>query len=284
MPPRRKTTPRPAWPAPFRRFQRRRTICLDLRSRTRRALNVARRARNRTRCPRGRRGAHGCSAAADASLEEHVRAGRVLPAERAGLAALLASLPAEGDDTVIRFAAPDGEGQVEKQPREILEALLAALPERVPYGERAGGPQPSAAPAPGFAMPADGQLGRGAARHPQPRRRARGGAGHHLRRGRGDRGPGRLSHGAHQEVRLRQHREGGGSAEGQPASSISGRRVPGRREGDYAYGVTTSDAKNGEHVSVDVLGTSIVEAESAVAVGTELMVAAPGAANGTAAR
>ena len=32
-------------------------------------------------------------AAAEASLDEHVRAGRVLPAERAGLAALLASLP-----------------------------------------------------------------------------------------------------------------------------------------------------------------------------------------------
>ena len=47
-------------------------------------------------------------------------------------------------------------------------------------------------------------------------------------------------------------------------------------EGDYAYGVTTSDAKSGEQVAVDVLGTSIVEAESAVAVGAELMVAAPG--------
>ena len=49
--------------------------------------------------------------------------------------------------------------------------------------------------------------------------------------------------------------------------------------GDYAYGVTVSDAKNGESVSVDVLGTSIVQAESAVAVGAQLMVAAPGAAN-----
>ena len=61
-------------------------------------------------------------AAADRALAAHVEAGRVLPAERAGLAALLASLPE--DDTTLTFAAPEGE--VTRKPREILETLLAA--------------------------------------------------------------------------------------------------------------------------------------------------------------
>ena len=106
-------------------------------------------------------------AAADAWLEDHVRAGRVLPAERAGVAALLAYLPEEGDETVIRFASPpgsgsgagSGEGEIERRPREILEALLAALPGRVTFGEIAGGEIPSAEGAgPGFAIPADAQV------------------------------------------------------------------------------------------------------------------------------
>ena len=68
---------------------------------------------------------------ADAALEAHVRAGRVLPAERASLAALAASLPVE---TEIRLAGPDGKETAEA-PAAVLERFLAALPARVPYGE-----------------------------------------------------------------------------------------------------------------------------------------------------
>ena len=73
---------------------------------------------------------------ADAALAKHVEAGRVLPAERAGLAALLAALP-DGDDARIAFAAPHG-GEVRETPAAILERLLAALPARVVLGEMAG--------------------------------------------------------------------------------------------------------------------------------------------------
>ena len=82
-------------------------------------------------------------AAAEAALKPHVEAGRVLPAETAGLAALLASLP-DGDDATLSFAAADGNGEVSEAPRAIFDRLLAALPSRVDYATRAGG----AAPAP----------------------------------------------------------------------------------------------------------------------------------------
>ena len=68
---------------------------------------------------------------ADAALEAHVRAGRVLPAERAGLAALLAHLPGE---TEIRLAGPDG-AETATTPAAVLEQLLASIPARVTYGE-----------------------------------------------------------------------------------------------------------------------------------------------------
>ena len=68
---------------------------------------------------------------ADAALEGHVRAGRVLPAERASLAALLASLPGE---TEIRLAGPDGTETAEA-PTAVLERFLGGLPARVDYGE-----------------------------------------------------------------------------------------------------------------------------------------------------
>ena len=66
---------------------------------------------------------------AEAALQPHVEAGRVLPAERAGLAALFASLP-DGDET-IAFAAPpgsspgagSGEGEVREKPAAVLERL-----------------------------------------------------------------------------------------------------------------------------------------------------------------
>ena len=75
-------------------------------------------------------------ARADTALEAHVQAGRVLPAERAGLAALLASLPVD-DGAVIAFAAADGKTE-KKAPAAVLEAFLSALPKRVDYGVRAG--------------------------------------------------------------------------------------------------------------------------------------------------
>ena len=75
-------------------------------------------------------------ARADTALEAHVQAGRVLPAERAGLAALLASLPVD-DGAVIAFAAADGKTE-KKAPGAVLEAFLSALPARVDYGRHAG--------------------------------------------------------------------------------------------------------------------------------------------------
>ena len=50
--------------------------------------------------------------------------------------------------------------------------------------------------------------------------------------------------------------------------------------GAYGYGVTVSDAKSGELVAVDVLGTTIVQSTAAaIAVGDAVAIAAPGAAN-----
>lgn len=88
---------------------------------------------------------------AEKALQPHVEAGRVLPAERAGLAALFASLP-DGDDATIAFAAPpgsspgagSGDGEVREKPAAILERFLAALPKRVAYDTLAGGPVPGA--------------------------------------------------------------------------------------------------------------------------------------------
>ena len=83
-------------------------------------------------------------AAADAALMPHIEAGRILPAERAGLAALLASLP-NGDDETLTFAAADGGDAVSEAPRAVLERVLGALPKRVEFRTLAGGPAPEAA-------------------------------------------------------------------------------------------------------------------------------------------
>ncbi|MCY3878067.1 MAG: hypothetical protein OXF74_02670 [Rhodobacteraceae bacterium] len=80
-------------------------------------------------------------AACERLIEPHVTAGRLLPGEKAPLAALMASLP-EGGDT-LEFAAPEGDGTVRKEPRGILCDLLAALPARVDYRQDlAGGAMP----------------------------------------------------------------------------------------------------------------------------------------------
>ena len=89
-------------------------------------------------------------AACERLLDPHVTAGRILPAEKAGLAALLASLP--DDDGTITFASGDDDGEVSKKPRAVLEDLFKALPKRVEYSELAGGPVP---PLPGDNPDAD---------------------------------------------------------------------------------------------------------------------------------
>lgn len=81
--------------------------------------------------------------AAEAALAPHIEAGRVLPAEQAGLAALLASLP-DGENETIAFAGPEGSGEIREAPRAVFERFLAALPRRVEYRTLAGGPAPAA--------------------------------------------------------------------------------------------------------------------------------------------
>ncbi len=82
---------------------------------------------------------------AEAALARYVEAGRVLPAERAGLAALLAALvgheDAEGEEAAIVFASADG-SEERAQPATLLERLLEGLPRRVDYRTLAGGPLP----------------------------------------------------------------------------------------------------------------------------------------------
>lgn len=90
--------------------------------------------------------------AAEAAIAPHVEAGRVLPAERAALVALLAALGngqdtndegAEGGNATIAFASASG-GEVRMQPAIILERFIEGLPRRVDYRTLAGGPVPGA--------------------------------------------------------------------------------------------------------------------------------------------
>ena len=76
----------------------------------------------------------------DGRIERHVKAGRVLPAEKERLAAICVRLAASGE--CIQFAAPGEDGQVEQSPLDALEGFLEQLPVRVHYGELAGGPMP----------------------------------------------------------------------------------------------------------------------------------------------
>ena len=92
-------------------------------------------------------------AAAEEALKPHVEAGRVLPAEAARLAALLAALP-EGDGETLTFAAPDG-GELRETPRVALESFLAGLPKRVTYERLADGPAPQAQAESDPAIPAE---------------------------------------------------------------------------------------------------------------------------------
>ena len=90
--------------------------------------------------------------AAEASIAPHVEAGRVLPAERAALVALLAALGDErntddegaaGGHITIAFASASG-GEERMRPAAILERFIEGLPRRVDYRTLAGGPVPGA--------------------------------------------------------------------------------------------------------------------------------------------
>ena len=87
--------------------------------------------------------------AAEAAIAPHVEAGRILPAERAALVALLAALADErntddqgaaGEHTTIAFASASG-GEERMRPAAILKRFIEGLPRRVDYRparERAG--------------------------------------------------------------------------------------------------------------------------------------------------
>ncbi len=77
--------------------------------------------------------------AAGAELEAHVAAGRVLPAEKDGLASFMAVLP-DSEDATITFAA--GGAEATETPRAYFASFLARLPKRIDYGETAGGAGP----------------------------------------------------------------------------------------------------------------------------------------------
>ena len=89
---------------------------------------------------------------AEAVIAPHVEAGRILPAERAALVALLAALGDErntddqgaaGGHVTIAFASASG-GEERMRPAAILERFIEGLPRRVDYRTLAGGPVPGA--------------------------------------------------------------------------------------------------------------------------------------------
>ena len=89
---------------------------------------------------------------AEAVIAPHVDAGRVLPAERVALVALLAALgddPGSADEgaaggrATIVFASATGD-EVRMQPAAILERFIEGLPRRVDYRTLAGGSVPGA--------------------------------------------------------------------------------------------------------------------------------------------
>ena len=90
--------------------------------------------------------------AAEAAIAPHVEEGRVLPAERPALVALLAALGDErnsddegaaGGQATIAFASASG-GEKRMPPAAILERFIEGLPMRVDYRTLAGGPVPGA--------------------------------------------------------------------------------------------------------------------------------------------
>lgn len=80
-------------------------------------------------------------ASIDASLEPHVKAGRLLPAHRKAVANFMADL-ADGngaDVATIEFGeAAEGQPAPKLSPRAFMAAFLAGLPKAVDYAERGG--------------------------------------------------------------------------------------------------------------------------------------------------
>ncbi len=75
---------------------------------------------------------------AEEEVQGHVKAGRVLPVEAPGLAALLASLPGDEGAELVFAATQPGVDCRRVAPREYLQEFLAGLPTRVVYEEVAG--------------------------------------------------------------------------------------------------------------------------------------------------
>ena len=93
--------------------------------------------------------------AAQDTIEAHVNAGRVLPAERDALTALFTAL--EDEQTTVSFATGTGV-QTSVTPARALDAFLAGLPQRGPQtGEIAGAHQIPGAPLDGGTATRDGQ-------------------------------------------------------------------------------------------------------------------------------
>jgi Uncharacterized protein conserved in bacteria with the myosin-like domain len=76
-------------------------------------------------------------------------AGKLLPAEKAGITALLETLPS---DSVVSFADVEGKEQ-KKSPGEFVREFLAKLPPRVDFAERAGAEQTDTNATASFAAP-----------------------------------------------------------------------------------------------------------------------------------
>lgn len=77
-----------------------------------------------------------------ADLDQHVKAGRILPAHAGALAEFMASLSDEGE--VVEFGEPVNGAAPKLSPRAFMAAFVASLPKAVEFGELAGGTGPTA--------------------------------------------------------------------------------------------------------------------------------------------
>ncbi len=78
--------------------------------------------------------------AAETELDAHIAAGRVLPAEKDGLARFMAGL---ASDDGAAFTYAEGGAETKETPRVYFSSFLARLPKRIDYGETAGGGSPA---------------------------------------------------------------------------------------------------------------------------------------------
>lgn len=77
-----------------------------------------------------------------ADLDQHVKAGRILPAHAGALAEFMAGLSDEGE--VVEFGEPVNGAAPKLSPRAFMAAFVASLPKAVEFGELAGGTGPAA--------------------------------------------------------------------------------------------------------------------------------------------